>query len=333
MAPERHDFNLSGPLLTAKSAIDWKNEDYTRSAVASLVQGVYVVERDRQKKRKGSQALASPWWKSFNFQMLEQLVDDVDSSFFGAIYKFEPPASHSNLSTDGCPCYVIAFRGTLLKRKSLIQDLKLDFDIIRNGLHSTSRFEIAMQAVRKMVASVGSSNVWLAGHSLGSAIALLAGKTMAKEGIFLETFLFNLPYPSVPIEKIPHKKVKYVIRGVGYASRAGLALAMKIVSGDPLKIESGDPLKAWAPYLFVNQDDHICSEYFGYFNRKKKMEKLGLGGIERLTTHLSLRGLFMGNGSEPMHRIPSANLRANLTRSKQAHGINQWWRPDLLESK
>ncbi|TXG50683.1 hypothetical protein EZV62_023207 [Acer yangbiense] len=329
MAPEREDFNLSGPLhLTARSAINWKNEDHRRSVAASLVQGVYVVERDRQKKREDSQALASPWWKSFNFQMLEQLEDNVDSSIFGAIYKFEPPASHSNLSTDGCPCYVIAFRGTLLKLKSLKRDLELDFDIIRNRLHSTSRFEIAMQAVRSIVASVGSSNVWLAGHSLGSAIALLAGKTMAKEGIFLETFLFNLPYPSVPIEKIPHKKVKHVIRGVGCAFRAGLALAMKI--------ESGDPLKAWAPYLFVNQDDHICSEYFGYFNHTKKMEKLGLGGIERLATQLSLRGLFMGNESEPMHRIPLAYLMVNLTRFpdfKQAHGINQWWRPDLLLSE
>ena len=86
-----------------------KNEDHRRSVAASLVQGVYVVEQDRQKKRKGSQALASPWWKSFNFQMLEQLEDDVDSSIIGAIYKFEPPAFHSNLPTDGCPCYVIAF--------------------------------------------------------------------------------------------------------------------------------------------------------------------------------------------------------------------------------
>ena len=118
-----------------------------------------------------------------------------------------------------CDC----LRGTLFKLKSLKQDLELDFQIILNGLHLDSRFKNAMQAVRSK--AVDSSIVWLAGHSLGSAIALLAGKTMAKEGIFLETFLFNLPYPSVPIEKIiEHKKVKHVIRGVGYAFRTGLAL-------------------------------------------------------------------------------------------------------------
>ncbi|KAI9174443.1 hypothetical protein LWI28_017358 [Acer negundo] len=92
---------------------------------------------------------------------------------------------------------------------------------------------------------------------------------MAKEGIFLETFLFNLPYPSVPIEKITHKKVKHVIRGAGNAFRPGLVLAMKK--------KSGDPLKTWAPCLFVNPADFICSKYDGYFEHKKKMEKFGLG--------------------------------------------------------
>ncbi|KAI9174623.1 hypothetical protein LWI28_020248 [Acer negundo] len=326
MAPERNNFNLSGPKHL--KAVDWTNEDHRRSVAACLVQGVYVVEGDLRKKRKDSQALASPWWESFHFQMLELLEDDSDSSIFGAIYKFEFPASHSNLSIDGCPCYVIAFRGTILKRKSLERDIKLNLRIIRNALHLDPRFKKAMQAVRSK-ANLNSSNVWLAGHSLGSAIALLAGKTMAKEGIFLETFLFNLPYPSVPIEKITHEKVMHVIRGAGNAFRAALVLAMKK--------KFGELPKAWAPCLFVNPADFICSKYDEYFEHKKKMEKFGLGGIERLATQFSLRGLIIGNESEPMHRIPSAYLTVNLTGYpdfKQAHGINQWWSHDLhLKSK
>ncbi|KAK3228076.1 hypothetical protein Dsin_007938 [Dipteronia sinensis] len=187
MAPEREDFSVSGPLHLI--AIDWKNVHHRRSVAASLVQGVYVLERDRQKKREGPKALASPWWEFFDFQMVGQLIDDDDSSIFGAIYKFKPPPSQRNLSTDGCPRYVIAFRADL-----------------------------------------------------------------------------------------------------------------------------------------------ICSEYVGYFKHKKMMVEFGVGCIERLATQLSLRGLFTGKESEPMHRIPSANLTVNLTPSwgfKQAHGINQWWRPDL----
>jgi len=50
----------------------------------------------------------------------------------------------------------------------------LNKDLILNELHRTSRFEIAMQFVQSFVTEVGDSNVWLAGHSLGSAMAMLA---------------------------------------------------------------------------------------------------------------------------------------------------------------
>ncbi|KAK2664304.1 hypothetical protein Ddye_002878 [Dipteronia dyeriana] len=337
MSSKREDFRFSGPLHLI-GTVDWKNVRHRAAVAACLVHGVSVVERDRQKQREGSQAFASPWWKSLNFKMVSQLQDDVDSSIFGAIYKFEPPASYSNLSIDGCPYYVIAFRGTLLKRKSFKRDLELDFHILRNTLDTTSRFEIAMRAVRDMVASVGSSNVWLAGHSLGSAIALLVGKTMAKEEYLLASFLFNSPYPSVPIEKIVPEKVHHVFRGAVNVVRAGVALAEKKMSGDSSLAQS-----AWVPNVFVNTADHISSGYVGYFDHKKKMEEIGVGGIERLATQLSLRG-----SSEPMHRIPSANLVVNSTRSRDAHGIKrlmhahgikrlmhahgikQWWSKDLL---
>ncbi|KAI8003610.1 GDSL esterase/lipase [Camellia lanceoleosa] len=60
-----------------------------------------------------------------------------------------------------------------------------------------------------------------------------------------------------------------------------------------------------------------------------------------LATQNSLGGLVMSamgkESEEPMHLIPSANLVVNLFLAqdmKQAHGIHQWWRPDLnLQSK
>ncbi|KAK0586552.1 hypothetical protein LWI29_008825 [Acer saccharum] len=334
MDTRSQDFSLSGP--SHLTTIDWTNVHHKRSVAASLVQGVYVVERDRLQNRKGSQALESRWWEFFNFQMLRRL-EDVDSSIFGAIYKFIPPASHNNLSTGGCPCYVIAFRGTIITEvDSLTRDIELNVRIALNKLHSTPSFEIAMKAVRDMVAPVGSSpnrpNVWLAGHSLGSATALLTGKTMAKTGIFLESFLFNPPFPSALIEKIKLKKVKLGIRIVSSTATSLLALAMAKKSGDPFL-----NLSTWVPCLFVNPADHICSGYIGYFEHKKRMVELGVGGIERLATQHSLRGLFKSmvkesEDSEPLHRIPSANLMVNSTPSsgfKQAHGIRQWWRPDL----
>ena len=40
---------------------------------------------------------------------------------------------------------------------------------------------LAINYVRNMVTSSRGASVWLAGHSLGEATALLAGKEMAKE--------------------------------------------------------------------------------------------------------------------------------------------------------
>ncbi|KAM7258810.1 hypothetical protein ACFE04_014551 [Oxalis oulophora] len=344
MASEREDFSISGPLHL--TAIDWGNDHHRRSIAACLVQGVYILERDRQLKRHGLEALAPPWWEFFHFKLFRLLVDDVDSSIFGAVYEYKPQtSSYYNDSLDQSPRYVIAFRGTVTKGNSFSRDLELDIHIIRNGLHETSRFEIAIQAVRNMVATVGDSNVWLAGHSLGAAMVMLAGKTMAKTNNYLQAFLFNPPFFSAPIEKIKDQRVKHGIRIAGSVITAGLAFAMSAKNKNQRNpsAECPDPFSAlasWVPYLFVNSGDHICSEYVGYFEHRKKMEEIGIGGIERLATQHSMGGLIMsafGKHSEPMHLIPSASVTINATPAKdfkEAHGIHQWWRPDIaLQSK
>ncbi|XP_010267634.1 PREDICTED: GDSL esterase/lipase At4g10955 [Nelumbo nucifera] len=330
VASEREIFSLSGP--SHLTAVDWNSAHHQRSVAATLVQGVYILERDRQENRHGPEALAPPWWEFFHFQLIRQLVDDADSSIFGAIYEFKPPFS---CYIQNAPRYVIAFRGTITKPDSFSRDLNLDLHFIRNGLHQTSRVEIAIQAVRNMVATVGSLNIWLAGHSLGSAVAMLAGKTMAKMGNFLETFLFNPPFLSAPIEKIKDKKLKNGIRIASSLITAGLTVAVKAHRQRSPSEDAFVALSAWVPCLFVNPSDHICSEYVGYFEHRKNMEKIGAGGIEKLAMQNSIGSLFMaamGKQAEPLHLLPSANLTINLSPSpdfKRAHGIHQWWRPDL----
>ncbi|KAL0331082.1 UNVERIFIED_CONTAM: GDSL esterase/lipase [Sesamum angustifolium] len=342
VASEREIYGLSGPLhLTTVDCLNEDESNHQRSVAASLVQGVYILERDRQEKREGNRALAPPWWEAFQFQLYRLLIDDADSCVFGAIYQLTSVPSDSNHSADQAPRYVIAFRGTITKGDAFSRDVELDIHIIRNGLHQTSRFETAIQAVRHVVATFGSSNVWLAGHSLGAAMAMLAGKNMAKTGVFLEAFLFNPPFFSAPIERIKDKKVKHGIRFAGSVITAGLALAMKHNHQANRSGGTFVALSAWLPCLFVNRADHICSEYVGYFEHRKRMEEMGAGAVERLATQHSIGGLLlnaMGKPSEePLHLIPSASLTVNLTPVrdfKEAHGIHQWWRPDLLlESK
>ncbi|XP_075518058.1 GDSL esterase/lipase At4g10955-like [Primulina tabacum] len=334
---DRENFDISGPLHLTK--VDWDNPCHRRFVAASLVQSVYILERDRQEKREGSLALAPPWWNAFHFQLYRPLVDDADSCIFGAIYQLTS-TQNKPLSREA-PRYVIAFRGTITKGDAFSRDIELDIHIIKNGLHLTSRFEIAIQAVRHVVATFGSANVWLAGHSLGAAMAMLAGKNMAKTGVFLDSFLFNPPFFSAPIERIKDKKVKHGILIAGSVITAGLALAMKNNHQTSRSVGTFHALSSWFPRLYVNPSDHICSEYIGYFEHRKRMDDMGAGNIERLATQHSIGGLLLNamgvQSEEPLHLIPSANLTVNRSRArdfKDAHGIHQWWRSDLhLESK
>nr|XP_043606641.1 GDSL esterase/lipase At4g10955-like [Erigeron canadensis] len=334
---ERECFELSGPLHL--TPVDWTNVDHRRSVSACLVQGVYIIERDRQENRKQSEALAPPWWNFFQFELHAQLIDDADSCVFGAIYKYKLPPSQ------GTPSYVIAFRGTLTKGNAFSRDLELDIHIIKNGLHQTSRFEIAMQAVRTLVSSqTFKSDIWLTGHSLGSAMALLAGKQMAKTGIFLDSYLFNPPFLSAPLENIKDPNIKHGIRIASSFLTAGLAVAAKIKNANQQRNMPADSflaLAGWVPCLYVNPMDHICSEYIGYFEHRNKMEEIGAGGIERLATQHSISGVFLNaigkESHEPLHLLPAASLTINKTPAvdfKDAHGIHQWWRCDQqLETK
>lgn len=89
-----------------------KNAEHQRIIAASLVQSVYVLERDREAKREGAQALAPAWWEFFQFKLNNQLIDEKDSSICGAIFELNLEASKRSLSVL-MPRYVIAFRGTI----------------------------------------------------------------------------------------------------------------------------------------------------------------------------------------------------------------------------
>ncbi|CAF2271505.1 hypothetical protein HID58_014835 [Brassica napus] len=354
MASDREDFTLCGP-SSHLTNLDWANENHQRCVAACLVQGIYIVERDRQLQREGSQALASPWWDSFHFKLIRRLIDDADFSIFGAIYELKPPPQQEDTTTittveSKSPRYVIAFRGTLTKPGSISRDLELDIHIIRNGLHRTSRFDIAMQAVGSMATSVGASNLWITGHSMGAAMALLAGKTLAKTGVYVKSFLFNPPFVSPPIERISNERVRSGLRIAGSLVTAGLAFSRTLKQAQQPQQQlqernlSEDPLKAlslWLPDIHVNPGDHLCSEYIGFFEHRGNMEQLGYGAgiVERMAMQHSLGGLLMDamgvsnavDVQEPVHVIPSAKLIVNRTASedyKEAHGIHQWWRDD-----
>ncbi|KAI3914283.1 hypothetical protein MKW92_049692 [Papaver armeniacum] len=256
--PQNHDFTLSG--LSRLTTVDWESEHYRRCIAASLVKGVYVMEDDRQTKREGSKALAPPWWEFFDFQLLDKLMDDVDWSIFGAVFEFKPKSNNYDYPK-GAPRYVIAFRGTVLTEDTAVRDILLDINVFMNNLHHKSRFGVAMQAVEKMVSLSGASNIWLAGHSLGSAIAMLAGKTMAKRGILLVSYLFNPPFVAFLFENIGTS------RWLTYGKKDNQ-------EKQPPEHLCKD-LSLWVPNLFLHPADVICSGFIKYFELREKMRSSG----------------------------------------------------------
>ncbi|GMH08895.1 hypothetical protein Nepgr_010735 [Nepenthes gracilis] len=340
---EREVFGISGPVHL--TSVDWRLPDHRRSVAASLVQGVYILERDRQQKRQDSKALAPIWWDFFHFHPVQILVDKVDSSTYGAVFQYnhQPPKyCYPTQTHHQPPTYVIAFRGTVMKPDSRARDIKLDIQFVLNGLARCSRYQTALQVVQNLAFCSGPSSIWLVGHSLGAGIALQTGKTMARMGCFIETYLFNPPFAAPPLEKIKDQGLKDGIRIAGSFLTAGVTLAINgVKAGMNIAAQRPDALNhdpflglySWVPYLFVNPSDPISSEYVGYFEHREKMVAMGAGAIGRIAAQNSILSSLsgaVGRDGEAPHLIPSAFVVTNLSVSegfKQAHGIHQWWKP------
>ncbi|KAK9994794.1 hypothetical protein SO802_024497 [Lithocarpus litseifolius] len=127
--------------------------NYRRLVLACLVNGVYILGSNRQQNRDEIEALATPWWESFHFQLHDKLVDNNDHSIFGAIYEYKYPNPAPSF-----PQYVIAFRGTLLKKETALRDCKLNFKCLFNKLHKSSRFQLATDRVLDTMS--GGARVW-----------------------------------------------------------------------------------------------------------------------------------------------------------------------------
>ncbi|XP_073144646.1 GDSL esterase/lipase At4g10955-like [Henckelia pumila] len=347
MASEREIFGHAGPYFL--TAIDWNNSYHRRAIAASLVQGVYQLERDRHHNRHGPHALAPPWWEFFHFRLIQVLVDDHDVSYFGAIFEFmnKSPHDHDHPTPSSlifqrppAPLYVVAFRGTIKKAINRAQDFKLNLHCVLNNLDKSTRFQTGSEAVRGLASRVGSGNIWLAGHSLGASIALTIGREMARSGDghgdHVETYLFNPPFMSPPIERIKNDKLRLGLRFANSVLTAGLAMAVNGRKKGGRDTDEFSILSSWVPYLFINPRDVICSEYVGYFEHREKMESIGAGRIGRIATQHSIGSVVSAARGKvscgAVHLIPSAYLSVNCSPCasfSEAHGIHQWWRPDL----
>ncbi|XP_076947277.1 GDSL esterase/lipase At4g10955-like [Bidens hawaiensis] len=299
--------------------------NHQRLVVARLVQGVYSLAREREQRRndqKHNAHATSQRCKRVDLELKEILIDDTDSSYFGAIYELKSP---SHLA----PRYVIASRGMIISHTIGYKDMKVNLKYLMADPEQDSR--------RK--------NVWLARHSLGASIALLVGRKMAMSHVHITTYLFNPPFISVRIERMmKNEKLNNGVHVISSFLKAGIATALKKIRHEgPKNLKKEDVfdvLSNWMPNIFVHPNDKICAKYIRYFQHREKMEGMGFRKIEEIVTKHSARSLtydVFGKGFEPFHILPTANLTINSVQSnhfRQAHGIHQWWQQHtLLKSK
>ncbi|XP_073157762.1 GDSL esterase/lipase At4g10955 [Henckelia pumila] len=313
-------FHVSGPRnvpsINWRDLIssNWKDGNYKRTVIACFIQAVYLLELDRQENRTTENALAPKWWTPFKYKLVETLIDERDGSIFGAILEWDRAAALTDfvlIRPSGAPRAVLALRGTLLKSPTIRRDIEDDLRFLAwESLKGSVRFSCALKALKSISEKYGSSNICISGHSLGAGFALQVGKTLAKEGIFVEAHLFNPPSVSLVSS----------LRNMG--EKAGVMwnrVKSIIPSSTEIQANSDDGSKCvtlgskqWIPHLYVNNSDYICCYYADPDGREDS-------SAEKENT-------------KPRNESCAAKLFV-LSKGKQkfleAHGLEQWWSDDL----
>ncbi|XP_074357937.1 GDSL esterase/lipase At4g10955-like isoform X1 [Apium graveolens] len=288
--------------------------NYKRTVIACFIQAVYLLELDRQENKSEQTALAAKWWIPFKYKLSQTLIDGRDGSIYGAILEWDRSAALADfvlVRPSGAPRAVLVLRGTLLKSLTFRRDIEDDLRFLAwESLKGSVRFSGALGALKSIADKYGSNNVCIAGHSLGAGFALQVGKALAKQGIYVETHLFNPPSVSLAMS------IKNISERAGFAwkrIRAMFPYATETQgSGDESK-NSSTGLNKWMPHLYVNTSDYICCYYTDPAGAEvKQIDKENVGQI---TGQAAAAKLFV--------------LSKGKQRFLEAHGLDQWWADDL----
>ncbi|KAL5989986.1 hypothetical protein ACLOJK_010881 [Asimina triloba] len=288
-------------------------------SVNLLLYAVYLLELDRQENRTEENGLAPKWWKPFKYKLSQTLIDHRDGSIFGAIIEWDRVSAFSDfivMRPRGAPQAVLALRGTLLKSPTIRRDLEDDLRFLAwESLKGSVRFNIALEALKSLVDRYGSCNVCIAGHSLGAGFALQVGKALAKEGVYVESHLFNPPSVSLAMSfRNIGEKAGFMwkrIRGIFPSNSEAPSIVAPGGPGEESKV--GREIQKWVPHLYVNNSDYICCYYTDpaapYSSGNSEKPKANTVG------DVAAAKLFV------MSKGPQKFL--------EAHGLEQWWSSDM----
>ncbi|XP_071700934.1 GDSL esterase/lipase At4g10955-like [Rutidosis leptorrhynchoides] len=322
-------FHVSGPRkVSAPNWRDlinssWKDGNYKRTVIACFIQAVYLLELDRQEKRSQENALAPKWFIPFKYKLSRTLIDERDGSIYGAILEWDRSAALSDfivIRPSCAPRAVLALRGTLLKGPTLRRDIEDDLRFLAwESLKGSVRFNGALEALKSISDAYGSHNVAIAGHSLGAGFALQIGKSFAKQGLFVETHLFNPPSVSIAMSlKNVGEKAFIVWQKVKSMVSSNVAVTAEDISNN-----NNNPVafSKWVPHLYVNNSDYICC----YYTDPAGVEASGSGGGDAVEKE-NVRPPPVSGGHVAAKLFV---LSKGKQKFMEAHGLEQWWSDDL----
>ena len=289
--------------------------------VACFIQGVYLLELDRQDKRDERTGLAPQWWRHFMYRLAETPVDERDGSIYGAVLEWDRQAllaGYAPFRPAGAPAAVVALRGTLLSGATLRRDVADDLRFLAwDSLKGSVRFAGALAALRAAARRHGARGVCVGGHSLGAGFALQVGKALAKEGVFVECHVFNPPSVSLAtsLRGFAETAGEMWSRVRAWMPYVGSAAAADASTGEGAKaptLERAGTAK-WLPHLYINTNDYICCYYTDAAAGTATVTAGGGGGRSSSKAGLA-RMVLVSKGP---------------TKFLDAHGLQQWWADDV----
>uniref|UniRef100_A0A0E0JM49 Fungal lipase-like domain-containing protein n=1 Tax=Oryza punctata TaxID=4537 RepID=A0A0E0JM49_ORYPU len=323
--------NLSSTTWRDLLRSSWKNANYRRMVIACFIQGVYLLELDRQEKRDERTGLAPQWWRPFKYRLAQVLVDERDGSVYGAVLEWDRQAAlydYIPFRPTGAPAAVVALRGTLLKAPTFRRDVTDDLRFLAwDSLKGSVRFAGALGALRAAAGRFGGGSVCVGGHSLGAGFALQVGKALAKEGVFVECHVFNPPSVSLAMSlkgfaetagELWERVRSWIPYYGGSSSQAADA------GGGESEEAKATLARAWLPHLYINTNDYICCYYNDAAAGTATVAAEGRDG--------SASGKA---AAAAMRRSGGARVARMLVASKgptkflEAHGLEQWWADDV----
>ncbi|CAO1945450.1 unnamed protein product [Urochloa humidicola] len=326
--------HLSSPSWWDLLRSSWKDPNYRRMVIACFIQGVYLLELDRQENRDERTGLAHQWWRYFSYRLAETLIDERDGSIYGAVLEWEGRALLGGYAPlprpAGAPAAVVALRGTLLSGATFRRDVTDDLRFLAwDSLKGSVRFAGALSALRAAARRHGGARaVCIGGHSLGAGFALQVGKALAKEGVFVECHVFNPPSVSLATSLRGFADTTGEMWGrvrswLPYAGGAAAAASGGEAAKAAAPVLERAGTAKWMPHLYINTNDYICCYYTDAAAGTATVTARGGGGSGK-TVAGEVGG---GGGRAGLARM--VLVSKGPTKFLEAHGLQQWWADDV----